>query len=151
MGLLWENERIMTDTLNSEFILTAKPHLIIILLFVFDPAHSIITQIFLNASCDAKQALTGCANTWDQMTGTRAPEEGQQHFNLRKVRGQDKTESPRRKLEKGRFFPILREKKNLILGGRNDKQDEWTSKIEASGLYKWIHIVCFLLTSYYLQ
>lgn len=70
------------------------------------------------------------------MTGTRAPEEGQQHFNLRKVRGQDKTESPRRKLEKGRFFPILREKKNLILGGRNDKQDEWTSKIEASGLYK---------------
>lgn len=70
------------------------------------------------------------------MTGTSAPEEGLEHFSLRKVRGQDKTQSPRRKLGKGRFFPILREKKNLILGGRNDKQDEWTSNIEVSGLYK---------------
>lgn len=76
MGSVWEDERIMKDDLNSEFILPDGQHLITIPLFVFDPVHFITTQISLNAAYNAEQVLACCASMWDQMTGTSAPEDG---------------------------------------------------------------------------
>ena len=81
-----------------------------ILFCVFDSAHFITTQIFLNASCDAEQVFSGCANIWDLMIGISAPGKGLEHFNLWKIQGQDKTWSQRRKWRKRKFFLILRGK-----------------------------------------
>lgn len=81
-----------------------------ILLCVFDPAHFIPSQIFLNAPCDAEQVLSGCADIWDQMIGISAPEKGLEHFNLWKIQSQDKTWSQRSKWGKRKFFLNLRGK-----------------------------------------
>ena len=95
-------------------------------LCVFDPAHFITTQIFLNASCDAEQVLSGCASIWDQMIGISTLEKGLEHFNLWKIQGQDKTWSRRRKQGKRKLFFLILRGKWSNFRGIKDKQDEWT-------------------------